>query len=77
MIQYEVTTNNSVNILEVNMDNQQIINYLTAIGLIILLIKFFPQVSGAVKKFFNEYWTRPDESEKPKNPNVVEGAIYW
>ena len=32
---------------------------------------------GDISKFFNEYWTRPDESEKPKNPNVVEGAIYW
>jgi hypothetical protein len=26
---------------------------------------------------FNEHWVRPEESEKPKNANVVEGACYW
>lgn len=27
--------------------------------------------------FINEYWTRPLESEKPKNANVVENGAYW
>lgn len=26
---------------------------------------------------FNEHWVRPDESEKPENTNIVEGACYW
>jgi hypothetical protein len=25
----------------------------------------------------NEYWTRPNESEKPENADKVEGACYW
>ena len=27
--------------------------------------------------FYNEYWVNPDESEKPKNLNKVEGGCYW
>lgn len=26
---------------------------------------------------FNDHWVRPEEDEKPKNANVVEGACYW
>lgn len=29
------------------------------------------------KNMFNEHWTRPDESETPKNANIVEGGCYW
>ncbi len=27
--------------------------------------------------FTNEYWVNPDESEKPKNLDKVEGGCYW
>lgn len=27
--------------------------------------------------FYNEYWVNPDESEKPKNLDKVEGGCYW
>ena len=27
--------------------------------------------------FFNDYWIRPSESEKPKNAKEVEGGCYW
>ena len=27
--------------------------------------------------FMNEYWVRPDDSEKPINAIMVEGACYW
>ena len=27
--------------------------------------------------FYNEYWVTPDESEKPKNLERVEGGCYW
>lgn len=27
--------------------------------------------------FYNEYWVNPDESEKPKNLEKVEGGCYW
>ena len=30
-----------------------------------------------VRKFFNEAWVYPDETEKPKNASVVEGGCYW
>lgn len=30
-----------------------------------------------VSRFFNEHWTRPAESEKPKSAAKVEGACYW
>lgn len=30
-----------------------------------------------VSKMYNEYWVHPDESEKPKNSNIVEGGCYW
>ncbi len=26
---------------------------------------------------YNEHWVRPEENEKPKNAQVVEGACYW
>lgn len=32
---------------------------------------------GAYSSLINEYWTRPNESEKPKTANQVEGACYW
>ena len=28
-------------------------------------------------KFINEYWTRPLDSEKPKNADIVENGAYW
>lgn len=30
-----------------------------------------------LKPFYNEYWTRPSQSERPKNAERVEGACYW
>lgn len=27
--------------------------------------------------FMNEYWVRPEQSETPKNANLVEGGCYW
>jgi len=29
------------------------------------------------KEFINEYWVRPNENEKPKNADSVEGGCYW
>lgn len=31
---------------------------------------YYPQL-------FNQYWTKPKESDKPSNANQVEGACYW
>lgn len=28
-------------------------------------------------KFMNEYWVRPNDSERPNAANKVEGACYW
>lgn len=28
-------------------------------------------------KLMNEHWVKPDESEKPQNAEIVEGACYW
>jgi len=33
--------------------------------------------SDIVTLYKNEYWTRPKESEKPKNYQAVEGSCYW
>lgn len=30
-----------------------------------------------ISNLYNDYWTRPKESEKPKNYNQVEGGCYW
>lgn len=30
-----------------------------------------------IGKLYNEYWTRPHASDRPKNSNVVEGSAYW
>ena len=30
-----------------------------------------------VNKYFNEYWINPDESERPKKADNIEGACYW
>jgi len=32
---------------------------------------------GYVRKYFNECWVYPDESERPRNAQVVEGGCYW
>lgn len=29
------------------------------------------------KSFYNEYWVRPNENEKPKGSEKVEGGCYW
>ena len=33
--------------------------------------------SPRVSSLYNEYWVRPDESEKPADSQNVEGACYW
>ena len=30
-----------------------------------------------IRLFLNEYWTRPDDSEKPKGFNKIESGCYW
>ena len=30
-----------------------------------------------VRLYLNKYWSRPKESEKPKNHNNIEGSCYW
>ncbi len=32
---------------------------------------------GSYSNLVNEYWVRPDEKDKPKNAQIVEGACYW
>ncbi|MFI1772468.1 hypothetical protein [Thalassobellus citreus] len=32
---------------------------------------------GSYVKLMNEYWVRPNEKDKPKNADAVEGACYW
>ena len=29
------------------------------------------------KTYYNQYWIRPSESERPKNADKVEQACYW
>lgn len=29
------------------------------------------------ENFYNKYWTKATEAEKPKNAEVIEGATYW
>lgn len=31
----------------------------------------------AVSKFYNEYWVRPSEEERPKSAGTVEDGCYW
>ena len=33
--------------------------------------------NGEVSKFYNEYWVRPDDKDKPQNANNVENGCYW
>lgn len=33
--------------------------------------------NSEVSKFYNEYWVRPDDKDKPKNANNVENGCYW
>ena len=30
-----------------------------------------------VRLYLNSYWSRPKESEKPKNHGNIEGSCYW
>ena len=32
---------------------------------------------GSYSDLMNEHWVRPEQTEKPKSSNVVEGACYW
>lgn len=34
-------------------------------------------VRPEMQKYFNEYWIRPSDSERPKDAQSVEGACYW
>ena len=34
-------------------------------------------VRPEMQKYFNSYWVRPIESERPKNAKEVEGGCYW
>ena len=36
-----------------------------------------PQLNTNYSSLYNEYWTRPDESETPLSASKVEGACYW
>ncbi len=35
------------------------------------------EIEEYAMKHVNEYWVRPDESERPKNLESVEGGCYW
>ena len=30
-----------------------------------------------IRLFLNEHWTRPKDTEKPKNYNNIEKSCYW
>jgi hypothetical protein len=32
---------------------------------------------SSVSKFYNEYWVRPNENERPKGLDTIEGGCYW
>jgi hypothetical protein len=34
-------------------------------------------VRPEMQEYFNEYWIRPSDSERPKDAQSVEGACYW
>lgn len=36
-----------------------------------------PQLNTNYSSLYNEFWTRPNESETPKSATKVEGACYW
>jgi len=36
-----------------------------------------PQLNTNYSSLYNDYWTRPNESETPKSATKVEGACYW
>lgn len=36
-----------------------------------------PQLYTNYSSLYNEFWTRPNESETPKSATKVEGACYW
>ena len=31
----------------------------------------------SIKKDYNEFWVFPDESERPKGSEKIEGGCYW
>jgi hypothetical protein len=33
--------------------------------------------SNRIIEFYNDYWVRPNEKEKPKNYENIEGGCYW
>lgn len=36
-----------------------------------------PQLNTNYSSLYNDFWTRPNESETPKSATKVEGACYW
>jgi putative effector of murein hydrolase len=38
------------------MENSQVINILISVAVVILCIRFFPQIKGVAKRFFEDYW---------------------
>ena len=39
--------------------------------------RWIQERNDAVYLFYNDYWKRPKQNEKPKNCNKVENACYW
>jgi len=39
--------------------------------------RWIQERNEVVKLFYNEYWKRPNQNEKPKNCNKIENACYW
>ena len=39
--------------------------------------RWIQERNEVVKLFYNEYWKRPKQNEKPKNCNKIENACYW
>ena len=40
-------------------------------------VKAWGIAKGSYTNLMNEHWVRPDNNERPKNPEIVEGACYW
>lgn len=48
-----------------------------AVGSLFGIISYSVEINPGISKLMNEFWTRPSDSEKPSNYDIVEKGRYW
>ena len=73
----EVFLMNGITKMHIKKLNKQVIHLAGATQILFGIRGKRWDIRPEMQQYFNEHWTRPLESERPKDAQKVEGGCYW